>query len=139
MPLTEACRDIDLFSSVAFCSPDGFAKKVKPLHRFTEWEIAAYAVIHHVDYVVDECPMAKGSKMFAYQQVLNQPEAESPGTKHTFYLKFLDRQATQRQEDSRTITEQDQRRLHPCETCGQPTSTTVCTFCKIMAKAGSHA
>ena len=62
--------------------------------------------------------MAKGSKMFAYKQVLNQLEAESPGTKHTFYLKFLDRQATQRQEDSLTITEQDQRRLHPCEACG---------------------
>ena len=72
MPLTEARRDIDLFSSVAFCSPDGFAKKVKPLHRLTEWEIAAYAVSHLIDYIVDECPMAKGSKMLAYKRVLNQ-------------------------------------------------------------------
>ena len=83
--------------------------------------------------------MAKGSKMLAYKRVLNQLEAESPGTKHTFYLKFLDRQTTRRQEDSQTLTEQDRRRLHPCETCGQPTSTMVCTYCSMMAKAGTHA
>lgn len=130
---------LDKQSPTLPASLDGFAKKVKPLHRLTEREIAAYAVIHHIDYIVDECPMAKGSKMLAYKRVLNQLEAESPGTKHTFYLKFLDRQATQRQKDSRTITEQDQRRLHPCETCGQPTSTTVCTYCNMMAKAGTHA
>ena len=130
---------LDKQSPTLPASLDGFAKKVKPLHRLTEREIAAYAVIHRIDYIVDECPMAKGSKMLAYKRVLNQLEAASPGTKHTFHLKFLDRQATQRQEDSCTITEQDQYRLHPCETCGHPTSTTVCTYCKMMAKAGTHA
>ncbi len=112
----------------------GFAKKVKPLYRLTEREIAAYAVIHHIDYIVDECPMAKGSKMLAYKHALNRLEADSPGTKHTFYLTFLDRQAKQ-QETTGQIAEQDQKRLHPCVTCGQPTSTEVCSYCHMMAKA----
>ncbi len=97
-----------------------------------------YAVIHHIDYIVDECPMAKGSKMLAYKNVLNQLKADSPGTKHAFYLKFLDRQANQ-QERPYTIAEQDRQRLHPCTTCEQPTSTDVCAYCQMMAKAKAHA
>ena len=112
----------------------GFAKKVKPLYRLTEREIAAYAVIHHIDYIVEECPMAKGSKMLAYKHALNRLEADSPGTKHTFYLNFLDRQAKQ-QETAGKIAERDRERLHPCTTCGQPTSTDVCSYCQMMAKA----
>ena len=115
----------------------GFAKKVKPLYRLTEREIAAYAVIHHIDYIVEECPMAKGSKLLAYKHALNRLEADSPGTKQTFYLKFLDRQAKQ-QETAEKIAEQDRQRLHPCTTCGQPTSANVCSYCQMMAKAKAH-
>ena len=118
-------------------SLDGFAKKVKPLYRLTEREIAAYAVIHHIDYIVEECPMAKGSKLLAYKHALNRLEADSPGTKQTFYLKFLDRQAKQ-QETAEKIAEQDRQRLHPCTTCGQPTTAIVCSYCQMMAKAKAH-
>ncbi|MGH7254158.1 MAG: tRNA 2-thiocytidine biosynthesis TtcA family protein, partial [Nitrospirales bacterium] len=38
-------------------SVEGFAKKVKPLYRLTEREIAAYAVLNRIDYIVEECPM----------------------------------------------------------------------------------
>ncbi|MEC4670450.1 MAG: tRNA 2-thiocytidine biosynthesis TtcA family protein, partial [Nitrospirota bacterium] len=33
---------------------EGFAKKVKPLYRLTEREMAAYAVINRIDYIVEE-------------------------------------------------------------------------------------
>ncbi len=116
----------------------GFAKKVKPLYRLTEREIAAYAVLHHIDYIVEECPMAKGSKLLAYKHALNQLEADSPGTKHGFYLTFLDRQAKQ-QEALGKIAERDRQRLRPCTICGHPTSTDVCSYCQMMAKAKVHA
>jgi len=115
-------------------SMDGFAKKVKPLYRLTEREMAAYAVINKISYIVEECPMAKGSKMLVYKDVLNRLEAESPGTKQTFYWKFLDKQLKEAT-SAATITEKDQQRLHPCQTCAQPTSTDICTYCKMMAKA----
>ena len=119
-------------------SMDGFAKKVKPLYRLTEREMAAYAVINKISYMVDECPMAKGSKMLIYKEVLNRLESESPGTKQTFYWKFLDKHAKEAPRTS-TITAHDQEHLHPCQSCGQPTSTEVCTYCKMMAKAKTHA
>ena len=38
----------------------GFPRKVKPLIRLTEREMAAWCVIRGIDYVVEECPMAIG-------------------------------------------------------------------------------
>ncbi len=121
-------------------SVEGFAKKVKPLYRLTERETAAYAVLNGIDYVVEECPMAKGSKMLLYKEVLNRLETESPGTKQRFYCGFLDRQtaagrATDTGATPQTMAERDQATLHPCATCGQPTTAEVCSYCKMMARA----
>ena len=119
-------------------SVDGFARKVKPLYRLTEREIAAYAVINKIDYQVEECPMAKGSKMLLYKEILNRLETESPGTKQRFYWGFLEKQAAERQHATDMI-DQDRERLHPCATCGQPTSAEICSYCKMMAKAKTSA
>jgi len=115
-------------------SVEGFARKVKPLYRLTEREIATYAVINKIDYQVEECPMAKGSKMLLYKEMLNRLETESPGTKQRFYWGFLEKQATARQQTTE-IVDQDRECLHPCATCGQPTSSEICSYCKMMAKA----
>ena len=114
-------------------SVDGFAKKVKPLYRLTEREIAAYAVVNRIHYQVEECPMSKGAKMLVYKDVLNRLEAESPGTKQTFYWQFLAKQA-KRQTANQTMTDTDQASLHPCSLCGQPTSMEICTYCKLIAR-----
>ena len=114
-------------------SLEGFAKKVKPLYRLTEREIAAYAVLNRIDYQVEECPMAKGAKMLVYKEVLNRLESESPGTKQTFYWEFLNRQAKARP-TSRSMTETDRATLQPCSTCGQPTTAEICTYCKMVGR-----
>ena len=115
-------------------SVEGFAKKVKPLYRLSEREIAAYAVLNRIDYIVEECPMAKGSKMLLYKEVLNRLETESPGTKHRFYCGFLERD-TSAPPRTGTMQEHDQTALHPCSACGQPTSGEICSYCKMMARA----
>jgi hypothetical protein len=33
------------------------------------------------------------------------------------------------------MTEKDQAMLHPCSTCGQPTTAEICSYCKLMARA----
>jgi uncharacterized protein (TIGR00269 family) len=120
-------------------SVDGFAKKVKPLYRLTEREMAAYAVVNKIDYIVEECPNSKGAKMLLYKDVLNRLETESPGTKQTFYWGFLAKQeaeAKETGEQSRpTMAEKDQAVLHPCSKCGQPTTSETCGYCKMMARA----
>jgi tRNA-5-methyluridine54 2-sulfurtransferase len=115
-------------------SVEGFAKKVKPLYRLSEREIAAYAVLNRIDYIVEECPMAKGSKMLLYKEVLNRLETESPGTKQRFYCGFLERD-TSAPPRTGTMQEHDQAALHPCSACGQPTSADICSYCKMMARA----
>ena len=114
-------------------SVEGFAKKVKPLYRLTEREIAAYAVLNRIDYVVEECPMAKGAKMLVYKDVLNRLEFESPGTKQTFYWRFLEHQARERPA-SLSMSETDRATLLPCSACGQPTTGHVCTYCKMIGR-----
>ncbi|HET9312375.1 MAG TPA: tRNA 2-thiocytidine biosynthesis TtcA family protein, partial [Nitrospira sp.] len=55
-------------------SIEGFAKKVKPLYRLSERELAAYCVLSKIEYIVDECPMAQGARTLLYKEVLNRLE-----------------------------------------------------------------
>ena len=45
----------------------GFARKVKPLIRLGEREMAAYCVLRGIDYIVEECPMAAGNRHLGYK------------------------------------------------------------------------
>ena len=116
-------------------SVDGFAKKVKPLYRLTERELAAYCVLNKIQYIVDECPMAQGARTLLYKDVLNRLETESPGTKQYFYWGFLEKQG--KKSLAADMTERDRAILRPCGTCNQPTTADTCSYCKLMAKAKS--
>jgi len=72
--------------------------------------------------------------MLLYKEVLNRLETESPGTKQAFYCGFLDKQA-RAQPAPASMAEKDRATLHPCATCGQPTTAEICSYCKMMAKA----
>lgn len=115
-------------------SVEGFAKKVKPLYRLAERELAAYCVLNRIDYLVDECPMAQGARTLLYKEVLNRLETESPGTKQYFYWGFLEKQSKKASAPT-SMSEKDQAVLHPCKTCGQPTTAGSCSYCKLMARA----
>jgi tRNA-5-methyluridine54 2-sulfurtransferase len=115
-------------------SVEGFAKKVKPLYRLSERELAAYCVLNRIEYIVDECPMAQGARTLLYKEVLNRLETESPGTKQYFYWGFLEKQRGKTAPPS-AMTERDQAMLHPCSACGQPTTAEICSYCKLMARA----
>lgn len=109
-----------------------FARKVKPLCRFYEREMAAYAIIRGIDYIYDECPHAEGATTLFYKTLLNQLEANSPGAKLSFYLEFL------RARNEGLFKEtQEKVALHACDYCGQPTSTPgLCSFCRIWDLGG---
>jgi uncharacterized protein (TIGR00269 family) len=112
---------------------DGFPKKVKPLVRLTERETAAYCVVRGIDYIVDECPKAVGNKHLGYKEALNTIEQQSPGTKASFYFTFLDRAADRFRVDAEP---DDEEGLRACATCGAPTTSEVCAFCRLVDRAG---
>lgn len=113
---------------------DGFARKVKPLVRLSERDMAAYCVIQGIDYMIEECPMAAGNRHIGYKNALNDVEARSPGTKAAFYFGFLERMAPL----VASVAEEERRELHPCPDCGSPTVSDICAFCRLVAKAGGH-
>ncbi len=107
---------------------EGLARKVKPLCRLYEREMAAYALVQGIDYIYDECPFAKGSTTNFYKELLNQLELKSPGAKQQFYLQFLRARAA----GQVAFVEADEGELHPCTRCGQPTTAgDLCAFCRL--------
>ncbi len=114
-------------------SQDGLARKVKPLFRFYEREMTAYALLRGIEYIYEECPFAEGSQSIFYKETLNQLENARPGAKLTFYLSFLEAKERGDLFIPQTPAAQN---LRPCSVCGQPTSAPdVCSFCRMMEKA----
>jgi tRNA(Ile)-lysidine synthase TilS/MesJ len=120
----------------------GFVKKVKPLVRIGEREMAAYCVLRGIDYIVEECPMVAGNTGLRYKETLNALEDQSPGTKASFYLGYLERAAPvlRAGADARGANP-DSVALVACGECGSPTmqpddgSTPFCAFCRLRARA----
>jgi uncharacterized protein (TIGR00269 family) len=106
---------------------EGMVKKVKPLHRLSERETAAYAFLRGIDYVVEECPLVAGNTQLKHKDAMNMLEAGSPGTKASFYLGYLDRAA-------RLFEDEAAAQLQACERCGQPTTGRFCAFCRARAQ-----
>ena len=112
---------------------EGLARKVKPLCRFYEREMAAYSIMRGIEYIYDECPFADGSQSIFYKEALNQLETARPGAKLIFYLNFLEAKKSGSLFIEKNV---GQSQLHPCPKCGQPTSTPdFCSFCRMIAKA----
>lgn len=109
----------------------GLARKVKPLCRFYEKDMAAYALLRGIEYIYEECPYSKGSSSIYYKEVLNRLENERPGAKLAFYVKYLSakEKGLFREIDPDTIPNLE----NQCPTCGQPTlNEGPCAFCKII-------
>ena len=100
------------------------ARRVKPLFRLSERETAAYAFLRGIDYIVEECPFARGATSISHKEVLNRLEDVSPGSKASFLLGFLER-ARPRFQAGESVD------LRECVRCGQTTTGEVCAFCKL--------
>jgi tRNA-5-methyluridine54 2-sulfurtransferase len=108
----------------------GFVRKVKPLVRLTEREMAAYCVIRGIDYIVEECPMAEGNRHLAYKEALNILEQRSPGAKANFLFAFLERGHARFADAAET----ERAELTACTVCGSPTTGEVCAFCRMRQR-----
>jgi uncharacterized protein (TIGR00269 family) len=110
---------------------DGLARKVKPLCRFYEKEMAAYALLRGIEYIYEECPFAIGSTSIYYKEMLNRLESDRPGAKLAYYVKFLE----SKKNGMFSPPTSQEFILTPCPQCGQPTSADgLCSFCKIVRK-----
>jgi tRNA-5-methyluridine54 2-sulfurtransferase len=100
-------------------------RKVKPLYRLGERESAAYSVVERIDYILEECPMAKGAKSLIYKDILNGLEEQQPGAKHRFLIGYL-------KQGRKVVTGEGAVDLRECSRCGQPTTGEVCAYCRMV-------
>ncbi|MBQ9453006.1 MAG: adenine nucleotide alpha hydrolase family protein [Desulfovibrio sp.] len=108
----------------------GFARKVKPLWRLTEFETANYAFLMGIEHHYAPCPYSPGASFTTLKGILQRLEAAMPGRKLDFYQGFLQRG---RSAFARCIAEKGME-LAPCVECGYPTSSgDLCGVCRIRA------
>ena len=106
----------------------GFARKVKPLWRLTEFETANYAFLMGIEHHHAPCPYSPGASFTTLKGVLQGREAAMPGRKLDFYQGFL---ARGKAAFARRETECGAP-LAPCARCGSPTSSgELCGVCRI--------
>lgn len=116
---------------------DGFARKVKPLWRLTEFETANYAFLMGIEHHVAACPYSPGASFSVLKGIMQRLEAAMPGRKLDFYQGFLQR--------GRPVFAHREAEhgdpLAPCTRCGYPTSSgDTCGVCRIRAAlAGEQA
>jgi len=105
----------------------GFARKIKPLYRLTEFETACYAFLNGIEIHSAPCPYSGGASFTGHKELWANLEYTSPGTKIAFYDGFLKRG----QPAFAHIEQQSGAPLAPCEQCGSPTSTGLCGVCRL--------
>jgi tRNA-5-methyluridine54 2-sulfurtransferase len=108
----------------------GLVRKVKPLCRMYEREMAAYALLSGINYIHDECPFSIDSTSIYHKGLLNKLETDRPGAKLNFYLSFL---RAKRDGLFSPSADENADLLHSCPECGQPTSAPgLCAFCRMI-------
>ena len=75
--------------------------------------------------------MAVGNRHLGYKEALDAIEDRSPGSKAAFVFGFLDRAQPRFAPDA--VEEREE--LRPCVSCGAPTTTEVCAFCRLRTRA----
>jgi uncharacterized protein (TIGR00269 family) len=105
----------------------GLVRRVKPLYRLAERDTAAYCVIERIDYILEECPLAKGAKSLLYKDMLGALEDAQPGAKYQFLAGFL-------RHGRDFVSPPAAVDLRECLRCGQPTKTEVCAYCRMVER-----
>ncbi|NLV97762.1 MAG: adenine nucleotide alpha hydrolase family protein [Desulfovibrionales bacterium] len=106
----------------------GFAKKIKPLFRLSEFETANLCFLAGIDYGYAPCPYSSKASFPVYKNLLLDLEDIQPGRKIHFYDGFLKRgRKGFMPMDDEDIT------VHPCVECGYPTSTGQCGVCRLRS------
>ncbi|AKI97213.1 TIGR00269 family protein [Kosmotoga pacifica] len=98
--------------------------KVKPLVLLTEREVATFALMKGIDYIMEECPASRGASSMLYKELLNTLEIKQPGTKHRFLTEYF---------KVRNVFSgfEKEIELKECKNCGYPTTQELCSFCKL--------
>ena len=103
----------------------GMVPRIKPLSRIPEKEMGLYAIVQRIPFETAACPYIARAMRQEVKDVLNDLEANHPGTKYSImrgFEKILDLQPPGSYE---AVT---------CERCGEPSSDGVCASCRLLER-----
>lgn len=102
-----------------------FIRKVKPLCRLPENEVALYAFLKKIRHQTTVCPYAESSMRNDVRRFLNAIEKEHFGIKYTLFKTFEKIQPYLQGLESNN-------ELNRCERCSEPASGKICRACLII-------
>lgn len=103
-----------------------FIPRVKPLYFLSEKEITAYSLLKGFDVRYVECPYSIESYRNRVQEILNQYEAEHPGSKKNIIKSFL-KMLPELKEKHR-----GKGLPNACKECGEPAKSDLCKVCQLL-------
>jgi len=102
-----------------------FIGRIKPLRLIPEKEVALYAILTGIKYHNEECPHRCGLRL-EVRDFVNHLEENHSGVKFTI-LETFDRILP----SLRKQIEKEQREMHYCKKCGEPSARLVCKTCEL--------
>lgn len=106
----------------------GFVKRIKPMYRIPESEIALYAYLRRTEFQSRPCRYVRLSMRSEVRQILNRLEVRHAGIKFTI-LKSVERLRLHLKSLART-------EMRTCEACGEPATRRLCRACEILSGIG---
>tara|TARA_Y100000034_G_C6897307_1_gene414015 strand:- start:2114 stop:3028 length:915 start_codon:yes stop_codon:yes gene_type:complete len=104
-----------------------FVPRIKPFYLLTEKEVGVYAFLKGFISKFNECNYCGEAFRFQIRDRLNDLEEKYPGSKNGIVNSFLEVLPVLK-EKYKGMT------INSCKNCGEPTSSEICTACKLMEK-----
>jgi uncharacterized protein (TIGR00269 family) len=108
-----------------------FIKRIRPLAKLSEIEVATYAIINNLSMHYQDCPYAQEAMRQKVREILNELEDRYPGTKIRIFncLQALQKEFSELS-FKKINTSRDE--INKCMLCSSPSSTKICTKCKLL-------
>ncbi|MEM2829159.1 MAG: TIGR00269 family protein [Candidatus Jordarchaeales archaeon] len=103
---------------------EGMISRIKPLFEVSERETAMYAQFQGLAPVDGKCPYAIAPSTLKFKMVLNMLEEEVPTMKISMVRGFLEKVKP-------LLKKGETGPLRRCVACGYPSSSEVCSFCRL--------
>ena len=112
----------------AYSPREGFVPRIKPLREIPEKEVALYALLRGLRVHLEVCPYARGIHS-EIRDFLNRLEANHPNSKFMI-LRMFDRMKP------KLVEAAPEFEIQRCESCGEPTSMSICKGCELLKGLG---
>jgi uncharacterized protein (TIGR00269 family) len=128
--------DIDLLVRSGPMLPsrgERMVSRIKPLYETSENETTLYNFFKGVQHLEQKCPYASGASTLRFKEAINTLEKERVGFKIGLVRSF-------NKKIKPILAEHynDSKDFYLCEECGYPTSTKICSFCRLKEKVSRN-